>query len=84
MRSCQRSLPAANSLQANALCEFAGTVKHSQPFDASKKMEEKIIQILSTGEHQDLGTGGWLNNVSGIRSPSRKSRSLNSQKESYG
>ena len=25
IRPCQRGLPTANSLQANALCEFAGT-----------------------------------------------------------
>ena len=62
IRPCQRSLPTANSLQANALGEFAGTA-YSQPFDAIKKMEEKIIQILSTCEHQDLAKELLNNNL---------------------
>ena len=36
MRSCQRSTPAANSLQANAHGEFAGT-SHSQSLVTIRK-----------------------------------------------
>ena len=35
IRLCQRTQPAANSLQANTLGEFAGTA-YSQPLSASK------------------------------------------------
>ena len=45
IRPCQRSWPTANSLQANALCEFAGTSSIAQRWLQVQNDTTKLKQI---------------------------------------